>query len=68
MQQNDVVTTTQRRCRTVNETSQKLVGYDVTYRLDGKDGVVRMSSRPGATLPVKDGKVATTAPASHDGE
>ena len=68
MQQEDVVTTTQRRCGTVNETSQKLVGYDVTYRLDGKDGVVRMPSRPGATLPVKDGKVATTAPASHDGE
>ena len=62
MQQNDVVTATERRCRTVNETSQKLVGYDVTYRLDGKDAVVRMSSRPGATLPVKDGKVVTAAP------
>lgn len=62
MQQKDVVTTTERRCRTVNETSQKLVGYDVTYRLDGRDAVVRMSTRPGATLPVRDGKVVTTAP------
>ena len=61
MQQRDVVTKTERRCRTVNETSQKLAGYEVTYRLDGRDGVVRMSSRPGATLPVKDGKVVTTA-------
>ncbi len=62
MQQKDVVTTTERRCRTVNETSQKRVGYDVTYRLNGKDAVVRMPTRPGATLPVRDGKVVTTAP------
>ena len=60
MQQKDVVTKTERRCRTVNDTSQKLVGYDVTYRLDGKEEVVRMPKRPGATLPVRDGKVVTT--------
>ena len=63
MQQKDVVTTTERRCHTVQEKSQKLVGYDVTYRLDGKDGTVRTSFKPGATLPVKDGKVVTTPPA-----
>lgn len=62
MQQKDVVTTTERRCKTVQDKSQKLIGYDVTYRLDGKDGVVRMSSKPGATLPVKDGQVVTTPP------
>ena len=62
LQQNDVVTTTERRCRTVNEKSQKAVGYDVTYRLDGKEGVVRMPSRPGSTLPVKDGRVVTATP------
>jgi len=62
MQQKDMVTTTERRCKTVNDTSHKLMGYDVTYRLDGKDGVVRMSHKPGATLPVKDGQVVTTAP------
>lgn len=61
-QQADVVTTTERRCRTVNEKAHKAVGYDVTYRLDGKEGVVRMSSRPGATLPVKDGRVVTAPP------
>lgn len=60
MQQKDVVTTTERRCKTVQDKSQKLIGYDVTYRLDGKDGVVRMSSKPGTTLPVKDGQVVTT--------
>ena len=64
LQEKDVVTTTERRCKTVNEKSQKLVGYSVTYRLDGKDGVVRTSFKPGATLPVKDGKAVTTPPAA----
>jgi uncharacterized protein YcfJ len=63
MQERDTVTTTERRCRTVNDKSQKLGGYDVTYRLDGQSGTVRTSFKPGATLPVKDGKVDTTAPA-----
>ncbi|WP_418318709.1 glycine zipper 2TM domain-containing protein [Piscinibacter sakaiensis] len=62
MQQKDVVTTTERRCRTVSDKSKKLVGYDVTYRLDGKSGQVRTSFKPGATLPVKNGQVVTTAP------
>jgi uncharacterized protein YcfJ len=62
MQEKDVVTTTEHRCKTVNERSQKVVGYSVTYRLDGKDGVVRMSFKPGPRLPVKDGQVVTTSP------
>ena len=62
MQQKDVVTTSEHRCKTLNEKSQKLVGYNVTYRLDGKDGTVRTSFKPGPTLPVKDGQVVTTPP------
>ncbi len=62
MQEKDVTTTTERRCKTVQDKSQKLVGYDVTYRLDGKQDVVRTSFKPGATLPVKDGKVVTSPP------
>ena len=62
MQQSDVVTKTEQRCKTVNETTQKVVGYDVTYRLDGKEGVTRMSFKPGNQLPVKDGQVVTTVP------
>ena len=62
MQEKDVQTTTEQRCKTVQEKSKKLVGYDVSYRLNGKDGVVRTSFRPGATLPVKDGQVDTTPP------
>ena len=63
MQEKNVVTTTEHRCKTVNETSQKLVGYDVTYRLGDKEGTVRTSFKPGATLPVKDGPVVATPPA-----
>jgi uncharacterized protein YcfJ len=65
MQERDVVTTTEHRCKTVNEKSQKVVGYSVTYRLDGKDGVVRTSFKPGPKLPVKDGQVVTTPPADN---
>ena len=64
MQDKDVVTTTERRCRTVQEKSQKHVGYDVTVRFDGKESTVRTSFRPGATLPVKDGRVDTTSPSA----
>jgi uncharacterized protein YcfJ len=62
MQERDVTTTTERRCQTVHDKSQKLVGYSVTYRFEGKEGVVRTSFKPGATLPVKDGQVVTTPP------
>ncbi len=62
MQNADVVSTTERRCRTVQEKSRQHLGYDVTYRLGGQPGVVRMSAKPGATLPVKDGQVVTDLP------
>lgn len=62
MQERDVTVTTERRCKTTSEKSQKLVGYNVTYRLEGKEGQVRMSFKPGPTLPVKDGQVVTTPP------
>jgi len=62
MQERDVVTKTKRVCKTVYDESQKVVGYKVTYRLEGKEGVVRTSFRPGATLPVKNGKVIVSEP------
>lgn len=57
MQDKDVVQSTERRCKTVKDTSEKLVGYDVTYRLNGKEGVVRLDQRPGPQIPVKDGQL-----------
>ncbi len=64
MQKNDVVTTTKRSCRTVYDRSERVVGYDVTYRLKDREGVVRTPFRPGATLPVEKGQVVVTAPAA----
>ena len=65
LQEKDVETTTEQRCKTVQEKSKKLVGYDVSYRIGSQTGEVRTSFRPGATLPVKsDGQVDTTPPQS----
>lgn len=64
IQKSDVVTTTKRSCKTVYDRLQKVVGYDVTYRFEGKERVVRTSFKPGPTLPVKNGQVVLTAPVS----
>jgi len=66
MQESDTVTTTKRVCHTEYDESQKVVGYKVTYLLDGKEGVVQTSFRPGATLPVKDGKVVVSKPDTNE--
>jgi uncharacterized protein YcfJ len=62
MQEKDVVTTTETRCKTVNETAEKSLGYDVTYRLEGKEGKVRMASDPGKQIPVRDGQLVLGPP------
>lgn len=62
MQNGDTVSTTERRCKTVYDTSLKHHGYDVSYRLDGREDVVRMSFHPGTRIPVKDGKLVLDPP------
>lgn len=62
MQDKDVTTTTEQRCKTVYDTSKRTVGYDVSYRLEGKQAVVRMSYNPGPRIPVKDGHLVLTSP------
>lgn len=52
MQGRDTYTTTQTRCNTVNDISDKVVGYNVKYQLDGKVGQVRMDRDPGSQIPV----------------
>ena len=59
MQQSDRRTVMATRCRTLYRTHSRTVGYDVTYRLDGRQGVVRMDHPPGARIPVKDGRLIT---------
>lgn len=52
MQNNDTYTTTETRCNTVNDISDKVVGYNVKYQLKGQVGQVRMDHDPGSSIPV----------------
>ena len=40
-------------------TEDKVIGYDVTYRYDGREHTIRMDEKPGDRLPVIDGQVVT---------
>ncbi|WP_301100393.1 glycine zipper 2TM domain-containing protein [Propionivibrio sp.] len=62
MQEKDTVTTTEARCKTVYDSSEKHIGYDVSYRLEGKQDVVRLAYNPGSQIPVKDGKLVLEPP------
>lgn len=55
MQKNNTSVATENRCSTVNDSEQKFAGYEVHYRLNGEDGVVRMDHDPGERIPVRDG-------------
>lgn len=58
MQEGDTYTTTETRCSTVTDSSEKVVGYDVKYQLDGLVNQVRMDRDPGAQIPLdKDGRL-----------
>lgn len=66
MQEGDTYTTTEKRCKTVNDKQEKITGYDVKYRIGEKEGQVTMDHDPGKQIPLKDGqlvlKAAETAP------
>jgi uncharacterized protein YcfJ len=64
MQANDTYTTTERRCHTVTDSDEKVVGYDVTYRLGDEEGKVRMDHKPGVRIPLENGQllVSTSEP------
>lgn len=57
MQNSDTYTTTETRCNTVTDVSEKLLGYDVKYQLGDKVDTVRMGRDPGAQIPVRDGQL-----------
>jgi uncharacterized protein YcfJ len=56
MQDRNVDQVSQRVCKTVQDSSQEQVGYDVTYLLEGKENTVRMSDDPGRRIRIEDGK------------
>ena len=65
LQDRDTVTTTEQRCETVYDSSEKITGYHVHYRLDGKEATVTMDHDPGPRIPLRDGQLdlAAAAPA-----
>jgi uncharacterized protein YcfJ len=52
MQNGNTYTTTETNCSTVYDSSEKIIGYDVRYRLRDQEGTVRMDRDPGERLPV----------------
>lgn len=52
MQDGDTYTTTQQRCKTVYDKSEKMLGYDVTYKIGEQQGKIRMDNDPGTQIPL----------------
>ena len=57
MQENNTETSLEQRCGTVYDNQKIPAGFDVTYVLDGKQGVVRMDHDPGKRISVKNGEL-----------
>lgn len=58
MQDKDTTTTTEHRCQVVDKFRDTIVGYDVRYRLNGKEDTVRMAQPPSDNrIPVEHGKL-----------
>lgn len=60
MQQGNTYQTTEQHCKTVYDSHEKQVGYDVRYRLDGVESSVKMDHHPGERIPVQDGQLVLT--------
>lgn len=50
--ESDTYTTTQQRCKTVYDKSEKMLGYDVTYKIGDQQGKIRMDRDPGTQIPL----------------
>ncbi|MFI4958865.1 MAG: glycine zipper 2TM domain-containing protein [Lysobacterales bacterium] len=55
-----VSTSVERKCSTVNNTSNKIVGYDVRYVYNGVTRTVRMDHDPGDRVQVQEGVTAVS--------
>jgi uncharacterized protein YcfJ len=52
MQNGNTYTTTETSCETVYDSSEKIIGYDVRYKVGDQEGTVRMDRDPGARIPL----------------
>ncbi len=59
-QQRNTTTVMETRCKTVYDTSSKVIGYDVKYKLGKQTDSVRMDYDPGERIPVQDGQLILT--------
>jgi uncharacterized protein YcfJ len=59
-QKAQVTTSVERKCSTVDNTSTKLVGYDVRYVYNGVTRTVRMDHDPGDRVEVQEGVVSVS--------
>lgn len=57
LQDKDTYTTTEQKCATVYDSSQKRTGFEVRYRLNGKEATLKMDHDPGDRIPVRDGQL-----------
>ncbi|MGN2246783.1 glycine zipper 2TM domain-containing protein [Frateuria sp. GZRR35] len=59
-QEAKVTTTTERKCETVNDSSTKVVGYNVRYEYNGVTRTTRMDHDPGDRVQVQEGVVSVS--------
>ena len=55
MQDRNTHQETQRKCQTVRDSHKEQAGYDVTYRLEGREETVHMDYDPGRRIKVENG-------------
>jgi uncharacterized protein YcfJ len=60
MQDKDTYTTTEQKCETVYDKSEKTTGYEVHYRLGDQENTIKMDHDPGERIPVRDGQLVLT--------
>jgi uncharacterized protein YcfJ len=52
MQNGDTYTTTEQRCKTVHDKEEKVIGYNVRYKIKDKIDTVKMDREPGDKIPL----------------
>lgn len=57
LQERNTYTTTEQKCATAYETSEKTAGYEVRYRLGDREATVKMDHDPGERIPVRNGQL-----------
>lgn len=57
MQKGNTYTTTEQKCTTVYDRSERQEGYKVRYRIGDKEGTVRMDHDPGQRIPLDHGQL-----------